>query len=249
MSIEHREDIDIYRCIDCKTDHFTEEKAEACCDEARDRLIARLREAELDTCRFIPVKDGEKASIDHNQRALSEISGNYGVYAGGGLVDVDIDDYDGDHDTDVLDRLPATFTVETPHGGEHRYYHVTGPVGKAVSGVTGGKANATPSWGEVRLHNQYTVGPGSQLAGCSKEWCSDCAKPDGGYYTILHDRPVSTIAADELADVLRADENYCDEGSSADSGGGSVDTSGSSAVDFDVEERLSHTLEQNGMPC
>ena len=81
----------------------------------------RLREIGLPTDRFIDVKDGQKQSFDHTQRELDTVSGNYGVYSGRGLVGFDIDDYQGDVDTSVLEALPSTFTVETAHGGEHWY--------------------------------------------------------------------------------------------------------------------------------
>ena len=197
-------------------------------DESRQTLAERLREAGLDDHRFIDVVDGEKASHDHNQRAPddSRLSGNYGIYAGRGasddgngwLVDVDIDDYAADGSaSDALDAvltLPPTFTVETPHTdgetGGHRFYRVTGDVIGVMQDVADAM-NPSPSWGEVRVANQYVVGPGSQLDGCDKDGCETCTTPDGGRYRIADNREIATISADEFADVLRADPAYAGE--------------------------------------
>ena len=196
----------------------------------RKRFGDRLAAADLNPNRFIDVHDGYKKSTDHTQRGPDDpqLSGNYGVYAGRGaggtdagdgyLVDVDIDDYDGDTSTsDALDavlNLPATFTVQSPHTdgetGGHRYYQVTGEVKAAIEEIADGTTNPAPSWGEVRVENQYVVGPGSQLDGdgCSKEWCDRCSDPDGGYYRIAEDREIATITADRLVEVLCADPAY-----------------------------------------
>lgn len=181
-------------------------------------VARRLREADLTDNRFADVDNGKKKSYaDHSdpseQLGPTGVSGNYGVYAGSGLVLLDIDDYTEEVDTDGLTAalsLPDTFTVESPHtdgeNGGHRYYHVTGDVVEAIKAVNRGKANACPSWGEVRVQNQYVVGPGSRLNGCHKEGCEECATGDGGLYTIRNDAPIATITADELVDVLRVDE-------------------------------------------
>jgi hypothetical protein len=263
--VEQKEESGLYVCPnpDCDTLRPTEESALRCCadgddnegQEPREVLADRLREAELSTKRFIDVHDGEKRSTVHTQREPDDerVSGNYGVYAGDGLVDVDVDDYDGEYDTDELDELPSTFTVRSPHGGEHRYYNVTGDVVAAMKEVTDGKPNAGPTWGEVRVENQYTVGPGSQLEkgenGCNKDWCDNCEKPDGGYYAIQHDRPIESITAKELAEVVRADEKYDDSTSnSSTTETEAVDTRsgrGGGTEDFDVEERLEYGLDND----
>ena len=259
--VEHHEESDTWECPDCGTLKPSREGAEGHCgdgddnegQEPREVLADRLREAGLSTERFIDVHDGEKRSTVHDQHEPNDeqLSGNYGVYAGEGLVDVDVDDYDGEYNTEALDGLPNTFTVRSPHGGEHRYYNVTGDVVAAIKEVTDGKPNAGPTWGEVRVDNQYTVGPGSQLEkgedGCNKEWCDNCEKPDGGHYTILNDRSIATINAEELADVVRADKKYDDSDNSHHSAG-SVDTQGSrggGTEDFDVEERLDYGIDND----
>ncbi|WP_049995940.1 DUF5906 domain-containing protein [Halococcus sediminicola] len=211
-------------------------------ESERERVADRLHEAGLSNQRFVVVEDGTKVCHNHSQRTPDDpqLTGNYGVYAGPGadaddesdgwLVDVDVDDYAADADArealEAINALPETLTVETPHTdgetGGHRFYAVTGDVVAAMQDVTGGKSNPSPSWGEVRVANQYVVGPGSQLDGCDKEDCETCATPDGGRYRIADggDRPIATITAEQLADALREDPTYADK-----------DTAGTDATD------------------
>ncbi|QIO21301.1 phage/plasmid primase, P4 family [Haloarcula sp. JP-L23] len=204
------------------TDKAPEDEASAICAE----LVAeRLHEAGLDTEQFIDVQDGCKRSTNHDRFGPQDVNGNYGIYANGevsgGLVGIDIDDYTAvaDEALAVLSNLPPTLTVETPHtdgeSGGHRFYVVQSgeefdTAQEACEGVWDGATNPGPSWGEVRVHNQYVVGPGSQLDGCDKDWCTDCETHDGGRYAIADDRPIATISADDLAAMLRADSNCPD---------------------------------------
>lgn len=197
---------------------------------ARVRFGERLGEAGLSATRFIDVENGTKASHNHLLHGpKQEIGGNYGVYAGVGgddvidtggfLIDIDIDDYDDDLDDDALEAvndLPATFSVESPHtSGDdpgHRYYAMFDDPGEIVREVTGDdKDNLVMSWGEIRIKNQYTVGPGSQLDGCDKDWCDDCAEPDKGYYRIANDRPVSRITDEAFRELVEADQSADDD--------------------------------------
>jgi P4 family phage/plasmid primase-like protien len=207
----------------------------------RETLARRLTKAGLIEARLIPVKDGTKASqVRHNdasnrESSFASLSGNYGVYAGANpsgdrwLIDVDIDDYSESADSDALEavnNLPDTLTVKSPHTdgdtGGHRYYYVDGKdVHKSIEAVAGAM-NPGPSWGEIRVHNQYVVGPGSQLDGCNKEWCDNCSKPDGGYYEIATDAPIAEISLADLFEVIRADESGKDTSRATES----VDTSG-----------------------
>lgn len=207
----------------------------------RETLVRRLDSAGLLEKRLIPVGDGEKASkVYHNDASnrksgFDSLSGNYGVYAGATpegdrwLIDVDIDDYSdeaGGEALDAVNDLPDTFTVESPHTdgetGGHRYYVVIGKdVHKSIEAVAGAK-NPGPSWGEIRVHNQYVVGPGSQLDSCDKEWCDDCSEPDKGYYQIAADREIAEITLSQLFAVLEAGE----KGEEAPHAASSVDASG-----------------------
>lgn len=218
----------------------------------REILTTRLTEAGLIEKRLVPVDDGTKAcTIPHTdasnrESSFDSLSGNYGVYAGANpsgdcwLVDIDIDDYTEDAGGDALEvvnNLPDTFTVESPHTdgvtGGHRYYYINGKdTHKSIERVAGA-FNPGMSWGEIRVHNQYVVGPGSQLNGCNKEWCDDCSKPDGGFYQIATDAPIAELTLPQLFEVIEADES--DENTSQ--AGGSVDTSGDTP---DLDGDVSH---------
>jgi len=226
----------------------------------REVLAERLAEAGLLEDRLIPVEAGGKASkVRHSdpqnrKSGFDSLAGNYGVYAGGGLIDVDIDDYGEDAGGDGLEAvndLPDTLTVESPHTdgetGGHEYYRVVADktpndynVFEVLSDVTPttaeaakddpvalgvaaeyGTPNLTPSWGEIRVVNQYVVGPGSQLDGCSKEWCDECEESDGGHYQIATDAPIAEITLSQLFEVIEADEDSENPPQTA----GSMDTS------------------------
>lgn len=194
----------------------------------QERLVDRLEEAGIDTQRFVNVGNGKKSCKDHTQREYSQITGNYGVYAGRGengirerdsltLLFFDIDDYEcGSEDTPLLDTLPETFTVASPHTdgetGGHPYYALEGDVIGAIREITGGTVNPGMVWGSIRVDGQLVVGPGSQIdkgdEGCNKDWCKECAEPDGGYYRIVNDLPIAKLTLDELREVIEADYQH-----------------------------------------
>ena len=193
--------------------------------EQRDRLAKRFREAGLDDRRFIDVLDGEKRTLTPGHQNpknwlvpdSQDLTGNYEVHPGPGqdktapwLVEFDIDDYDRERDRSALEELPATLAVKSPHTDPndpgHLYFAVTGDVATTLHEVAG-NLNPEPIWGEIKSQGKYIVGPGSQLDGCTKEWCDDCIKLDEGSYEIVVDVPIATITADELAAVLRDDPN------------------------------------------
>lgn len=218
------------------------------------RIVERLQEAGLDTARFVDVIEGEKGSYDHTQHSEEEISGNYGIYANAGdrLVVLDVDDYDGLEDKSglsALSRLPATLEQKSPHGGTHRLYAVEKTVDERyIAEVLEdelGKKNPAPTWGEVRVANQYVVGAGSQLDGCDKDWCDECATDDGGHYTLNADREIATIQPGDLVDVLQEDPNYA-----PDDEDGDVQEDDEFAPDVgedaDIEDILAHALQDSG---
>lgn len=171
-----------------------------------EQLAERVRDVGLDGARFVDVTDGSKASsVSHsdpsNRGDAGSVAGNYGVYAWDGLVilDVDVGRAEG---VSLLDELPETFTVRSSHADceteGYLYYAVDGDAVEALN-ETFGKANPQPSWGEVRAHNQYAVGPGSMLTDCKH----GCCTPDSpGRYVVGTDAPIATITAEELVEVL-----------------------------------------------
>ena len=167
----------------------------------------RLSKAGLSTDRFIQVEEGQKQSYDHSTGEPTSVTGNYGVYAGDGLVEIDIDDYGGDMDTAAVDGLPATFAVTTAHGGEHRYYRVENDAASKLRTITDGAANVSLEWGEIYTAGKYLVGPGSEITECSKSWCVACGTI-GRSYEIAADRQIATITADRLGEVVLADDGF-----------------------------------------
>lgn len=171
-------------------------------ESPRDIIKRRLWGASLSENRFIDVADGQKKSFDHSFMSLPE-SGNYGIYARGNdsLVLIDIDDYKDEFSNrgvESLQQLPATLEQSSAHGGTHRIYRVS-PTddGKLVADIIKAKFgchNPSPSWGEVRAHNQYIVGAGSKLT------CHDNCR-----YSVQADRAIATIDASALVNVLDAD--------------------------------------------
>lgn len=199
---------------DDETPRFTEGETALSPEESRTIFADRLEAADLDTCRFIDVHDGEKRSTDHTQHEPDSPSlrGNYGVYGGSGagedtgwiLVDIDVDNYDGER---APDWIPQTFTVASPHtdGNSGGHFYVALPSG-AVDALKDafGTANPNPPWGEIRVRNQYCVGPGSQLDGCSKDWCDECTHENGGYYRIRYNEPIARMQTQEFVEALQA---------------------------------------------
>lgn len=197
---------------------------------ARRVVAERLREAGVGDRRFIELQAGSKEPISHDQQEPHAVNGDYGVYAGQDLVLLDLDTYNGDP-PDWVAELPPTFTVQSPHGGEHRYYHPEGTVDNTEFGT-----------GSVRAFNEYVVGPGSELDSCSKEE-HDCSQDGEGHYRILHDRPVASVSATVFPDGQRDTQ---DQNTDADVANVAADITDLSEVDapFDkLEIRLDAFLD------
>lgn len=224
--------------------------------EGKHRIAERLAEVGLGTERFIQVQPGEKSSIDHQNRAADDVEGNYGIYARGddALCILDIDDYGDLEDKSglaALAQLPPTLEQKSPHGGTHRLYKVTptddGRLVAAALDDAFGTSNPNPSWGEVRAKNQYVVGAGSQLDGCSKEWCEECAKDDGGHYVVREGTAIATIDSESLISALAADPSLSTSTDDAQSSLEDVDNEAGETPSppDDVDERLAYARERD----
>lgn len=179
-------------------------------------IAERFGEVSLSTARFVDVRDGEKACLDHDSRfdePQTVPRTNFGIYADAddALLILDIDDHDGgESDADAIGLsavhgLEETLTALSPHGGEHRFYRLEDGTPAEAFEERIGTQNPVPSWGEVQVANKYVVGAGSQLDGCKKDWCDSCAEPDGGYYTVSNDAPIASLTVDQIVRVLTAD--------------------------------------------
>lgn len=188
----------------------------------KESVARRFDNADLAEDRFVSVKDGEKMCVDHDTRYTDprDVPGeNYGIYANEDdqLVVLDVDNHrEGAEDISpvalsALDALPETLKMQSPHvpeddTGGHRLFKVDGDETPAeLFERRFGKKNPIASWGEIIAKNKYVVGAGSQLDGCTKDWCDECATEEGGVYGIKADREIATVDPDTLAEALAAD--------------------------------------------
>ena len=165
-----------------------------------DTVHARLRDSPIENAdRMIRLAFGGKRPWEGEpqrvMRSPDEIGGNYGVEVSeeDALVIVDVDDTE----TAPLSDMPETLRSESPHDGEHRFYHVPGwkeHFRERFSGVL----NPHPSYGEVRSQDGYVVGPGSELTDC-KNGC--CTEDSPGEY-VLDDAPIATVDPETLGDLI-----------------------------------------------
>lgn len=196
-------------------------------DPDRCKTIVQERVAEselLPVGYFNNVANGSKASTvshsDPDNLSMQPPSGNYGITASDidRMLLVDIDDHKDGYDADALEyareHLPDTLTFRSAHNGEGRLYLVPRDdqgrlPGERLDDEFDAANVSAVSWGEIRVEGQYIVGAGSQLDadGCTKDSCTSCAEPDGGRYTIQHDRPIAELDPDTLVDILDADRN------------------------------------------
>ena len=162
----------------------------------RNEVDRRLREIGI-TEPFVAITDGTKRSaVDHtkpeNQYSIGAIDGTYGVMPVDRLGFVDIDTDDPPEPVERLVGENPTFTVESPHGGEHHYYQIDGET-----------SNAMEQWGELRVDRQYVIGAGSTI---DHDQCGDCGYSGEGRYSIIDDRPIATIDASDTEPITDRSE-------------------------------------------
>lgn len=191
-------------------------------DRQRERVADLLAEAGLGRERFVDVIDGQKMSFDTGNARLPDddgLGGNYGVKGGRGgdnagrwLVDIDVDDYDDATASNAaVDRLrdetTAVASAHTTHDRPgHLYVAVDGDPRDVVHDVLGREVdNPAPSFGEIRVDNQYVLGPGSAVV-CGCDSCTDPDAPDHfGHYELANDAPPVVWSPDEFREFLLAD--------------------------------------------
>jgi len=209
----------------------------------RERVAELLAEAGLGTERFIDVLDGQKASFDTGNARTpddEEVGGNYGVKGGRAgdterwLVDIDVDDYDEAKESnprvealrgETLGVASAHTTTDRPG---HLYVAVDGDAAAIARDVLGREVdNPTASFGEIRVENQYVVGPGSEIV-CGCDLCEDPDTADHyGRYELATERPPVVWSPEEFRAFLEADPAIePDSGGDADAGGASSGDSG-----------------------
>ncbi|QCS43648.1 hypothetical protein [Natrinema versiforme] len=233
----------------------------------RERFAELLDTVGVGTERFIDVHDGQKGSFDTgNAREYDDpsITGNYGVKGGQGgsdtdrwLVDIDVDDYDDATQNEFVDGLRgntlsvASAHTETERPG-HLYVVVTGDPRDVVRDVLGRDVrNPVASFGEIRIDDQYCVGPGSEIVCGCKKCTSENADSNGyGRYEFASAVPPVVWSKDDFRAFLRSDvkiraaaDQTTDDND--DGTGGTVDTSDTDEiVDFaeSVDDTVSDAL-------
>lgn len=177
-------------------------------DEKMQAFNQCLTDLGLGTRRYIDIEDGEKYPVTNYQHHPGEVSGSYGIAAGGGLVVVMIEDHEEAANSGILDILPKTFTIKSPHGDESRLYNVESEVGTEIEKATGNREFAVTSWGQVWVDDLYAMGPGSQIdaSGCDKDGCDACGLGGAGYYEVSNvpKPPITTISTNTLIQAARA---------------------------------------------
>lgn len=180
---------------------ISSQSAETTATELKRHVESRLQKAGLRVERSVPIVDGSKrpeveqhTSLS-NQTRPSNLSGNYSVHAGDGLVLLDIDTDDPDDLPSWLSELPGTFAVNTVHDGLHLYY--------AVEDDTD-ISNTSASWGSIRYEGWLTVGPGSVVDHDTYQRCTDCGKTGRSRYAICKDEPIATLTGDHLHNLRKA---------------------------------------------
>lgn len=166
-------------------------------DEYRQKFNKYLTRSGLDTCRFIDIQHGSKQSNNTFGCTHCDVSGNYAILAGGGLVIVQVD-----RDEGIFNILPDTLTVESPHGEKTLFYNVEGDTATEIEKVSGESDFAVLPSGWVWVDNVHVMGPGSRLDadGCRKDGCDTCDLAGGGYYEVSHapEPPITTISTNTL---------------------------------------------------
>ena len=124
-----------------------------------------------------------------------EAGKNYGVRGGdGGLKILDIDDWPRARELGIIEALPETFTVKTPHDGRH-YYFICPEIEKKV--ILYDPEDHKRHIGELQARGQFVVGPTSRL----KEGNEKTGEVEVKRWEVEKDLPIATIGK-ELLEVL-----------------------------------------------
>jgi len=121
------------------------------------------------------------------RRHLQE-GGNYGVICGlQGLMVLDVDDMAAFAELVDINKLPATFKVQTGNKGLHYYYKVTGGDHRKVVLKNGNGDHL----GELQGAGAMVVAPGS-------------VHPNGNVYSVMMGWDITEIAGDDLFRILKS---------------------------------------------
>ena len=145
---------------------------------------------------------------------------NYGILGGQrGFVEID-----ADHEpliTELKNKLPKTLTIETPHGGFHKYLKTDDPhTSSALADTWEDKDGRRKNIGHLTSYGRQVVGPGCSIFDCpkcgahgrddikgtgAKIECLKCGYKGWGEergYTIEEDVPVAEISWADLSKII-----------------------------------------------
>ena len=166
--------------------------------------------------RFIKIKKRGKPAIEKNWPTSNNYThdspeldlwisrgGNYGVMPRGGIIILDVDDYERFKELNIVndESEKQTLTVKTGGGGKHYYFKIDDSSGLPDKIIMFDKEKKDDDGepihlGEIYIRgNIYVVGPNS-------------IHPNGSTYELVGDREPVTITVDRLKDILsRVDWN------------------------------------------
>lgn len=170
-------------------------------------------------------------------RPVEELCGNYGIEMRrrqSGLVALDADH--PEELPDMIEELPETVKISSPHGTEercHRLYYCEDKR-EVAEYVTSDNDKDKINWqlmgfpwGELWLGEPFVVGVGSQLSeyACDKEGhsknekggCSACSDPAGGFYEFVGEtREIAEVSPEQLKQLIDETEGDSLDVSEAD---------------------------------
>jgi len=121
---------------------------------------------------------------------------NYGVRGGdGGLKILDIDDFERAKELGLIDALPKTFAVKTPHNGRH-YYFICPEIEKKM--ILYDIEDHKRHIGELQAEGQFVVGPTCRF----RQGNEATGDLELGLWEIERDCEIATIGKDELLEAL-----------------------------------------------
>lgn len=182
--------------------------------DIKQQVESKLQDANLRAKRSVPIVDGQKCpqrgETNHqnpdNHRHPNAIDGNCSLHTGDGLVAIDIDDHNAFPD-EIKSRLPDTYTIKTPHGGEHLLYNL--PDDTDI-----GTADLPNDSGDLQYNGVYILCPGSYI---NHSDCDDnkqgCPGQDTGQY-LPNNQPIATITESKHPNLLKWMRNLGSKGNS-----------------------------------
>jgi hypothetical protein len=166
-------------------------------------LVQRLKEAGINTQRFLKVGHDKKAfepSFQNNLYGPEDLANypRWGIIGSDGLVLIDTDNED--LEAIFKEELPETLEVKSPRRGlPHRYYFVEGgKVENKTLYLNEEHEKASIGDGEVRAQNWYLVAPGTVINYQDLQ----TKQQKTGMYEVTKNKPIAKIPYNDLMKVI-----------------------------------------------